>query len=49
MDGGPPPYAQERGLVLRAAAMPMADVPLPVEAGRTTVTSTVSGNIQMLP
>jgi predicted secreted protein len=49
MDGGPPPYAQERGLVLRAAAMPMADVPLPVEAGRTTVTSTVSGSIQMLP
>lgn len=49
MDGGQPPFAQERGIVLRAAAMPMADVPLPVEAGRATVTSTVSGSIQLLP
>jgi len=27
----------------------MADVPLPVGAGRATVSSTVSGSIQMLP
>ena len=49
MDGGPAPLAEARGMVLRAAAMPMADVPLPVEAGRATVSSTVSGNIQMVP
>lgn len=49
MDGGSPPFAESRGMMLRAAALPMADVPLPVEAGRTTVSSTVSGSIQMLP
>ncbi len=48
MDGGPSPYVPERGIVLRAAAMPMADAPLPVEAGRATVSSTVSGSIVML-
>jgi hypothetical protein len=34
--------------MMRAAAMPAAEEALPVEAGKTTVSSTVSGSVQML-
>lgn len=44
----PPVYVTARAPMLRAAAMPgMADEALPVEAGRTTVSVTVSGSVQL--
>ncbi|MEI8267502.1 MAG: SIMPL domain-containing protein [Betaproteobacteria bacterium] len=43
-----PPVMLARAPMLRAASMAEAQEPLPVEAGKTTVSSTVSGSVQML-
>lgn len=43
-DGGPVPVMRARP----AAAAAAAEEPLPVEAGKATVTATVSGSVQML-
>ena len=43
-----PPVMMARAPMMRAAAMPAAEEALPVEAGKTTVSSTVSGSVQML-
>lgn len=43
----PGAFVQSRMPMVRAASAPMADVSIPVEAGQTTVSSTVSGSVQM--
>jgi predicted secreted protein len=43
-----PPIPMARAPMLRAAAMAAPDETLPVEAGKTTVSSTVSGSVQMV-
>jgi hypothetical protein len=37
-----------RAPMMRAASMPEAQESLPVEAGKTSVNSTVSGSVQMV-
>ena len=43
-----PPVMLARAPMMRAAAAPVAEEPLPVEAGKTTVSSTVSGSVRMV-
>ena len=43
-----PPVMLARAPMMRAASMPAAEEALPVEAGKTTVSSTVSGSVQMV-
>ena len=42
------PVMMARAPMMRAAAAPSADESLPVEAGKTTVSVTVSGSVQMV-
>jgi len=42
------PVIMARAPMMRAAAAPSADESLPVEAGKTTVSVTVSGSVQMV-
>jgi predicted secreted protein len=42
----PPPF--QPAARVRMAAAPMAEEPLPVEAGKATVTATVSGSVQLV-
>jgi len=44
----PGAYTQARMPMMRAAAAPMVDAAIPVEAGQATVSSTVSGSVQMM-
>ena len=43
-----PPVMLARAPMMRAAAAPVAEEPLPVEAGKITVSSTVSGSVRMV-
>jgi predicted secreted protein len=43
----PPGFVQSRLPMVRAAGVPMMDAAIPVEAGQATVSSTVSGSVQM--
>ena len=43
-----PPVMLARAPMMRAASMPEAQESLPVEAGKTSVNSTVSGSVQMV-
>jgi predicted secreted protein len=43
-----PPVMLARAPMMRAAAAPAAEEALPVEAGKTTVSSTVSGSVRMV-
>lgn len=45
-NGGPVPMFRTQG---RSVAMAMADESLPVEAGKTTVTASVSGSVELKP
>lgn len=44
-----PPVMLARAPMMRAASVPEGQESLPVEAGKTTVNSTVSGSVQMVP